>query len=244
MPYRPDVREYRSFKASNFVALEDENSNEPSYRVRGHYSTWNQEYCLYERTGSWPAEYEQIDRHAFVNADMSDVIFQENHEDSPLARIRNNSLILGEDETGPWCEAYLGGCQRGRDLYESIKNGLIDEMSFGFTIADDENGVGYTTFRDESGDYHTTITRVSKIYDVSAVSFGANPNTNIGEMRKRSYLAARIEADRRAEEAAIEEAAATEEAEQRAADTTALRKRKALALEMQGIELGYQPVRA
>ena len=43
-----------------------------------------------------------------------------------------------------------------------------------------------------------------------------------------------------------EEAAAAEEAEEerRTADTTALRKRKALALEMQGIELGYQPVRA
>ena len=244
MPFKPQERQYRSFAASNFHALDNEEGQEPSYRVRGHYSTWGQEYCLFERTGSWPAEYEQIDRHAFVNADMSDVIFQENHEDSPLARIRNGSLILGEDENGPWCEAYLGGCQRGRDLYESIKNGLIDEMSFGFTIADDENGVGYTTFRDESGDYHTTITRVSKIFDVSAVSFGANPNTDIGEMRKRSYLAAQIEADRRADEAAIEEAAAVEETEQRTADTTALRKRKALALEMQGIELGYQPIRA
>ena len=135
---------------------------------------------------------------------MSDVIFQENHEDSPLARIRNGSLVLGEDEEGPWCEAYLGGCQRGRDLYESIQNGLVVEMSFGFTIASDEDGEGYTTFKDESGDYHTTITRISKVFDVSAVSIPANPNTDISEMRKRSYLAARIEADRKAEEAAAE----------------------------------------
>lgn len=239
MPYRPDVREYRSFKASNFVALQDESNSEPSYRVRGHFSSWNTEYCLYERTKYWPAEYEQIDRHAFVNADMSDVIFQENHEDSPLARMRNGSLVLGEDEEGPWCEAYLGGCQRGRDLYESIQNGLVVEMSFGFTIASDENGEGYTTFKDENGDYHTTITRISKVFDVSAVSIPANPNTDISEMRKRSYLAARIEADRKAEEAAAAEEAEKAEAEQRAADTTALRKRKALALEMQGIQLGY-----
>lgn len=240
MPFKPQERQYRSFAASNFHALDNEDGQEPSYRVRGHFSTWNQEYALYERTKYWPAEYEQIDRHAFVNADMSDVIFQENHEDSPLARMRNNSLILGEDEQGPWCEAYLGGCQRGRDLYESIQNGLITEMSFGFTIASDEDGEGFTTFKDENGDYHTTITRISKVFDVSAVSIPANPNTDISEMRKRSYLAARIEADRKAEEeAAVEEA----ESELRAADIIALRKRKALALELEGIELGYAPAR-
>ena len=241
MPFKPTERQYRSFAASNFHAIDNEEGQEPSYRVRGHFSTWNQEYQLYERTKYWPAEYEQIDRHAFVGADMSDVIFQENHENSPLARMRNNSLVLGEDEEGPWCEAYLGGCQRGRDLYEAITNGLIDQMSFGFTIASDEDGDGFTTFKDESGDYHTTITRISKVFDVSAVSIPANPNTDISEMRKRSYLAARIEADRKAEEAAAAEEAETE---QRTADTTALRKRMALALEMQGIELGYQPAGA
>lgn len=240
MPFKPQERQYRSFAASNFRALDSENGQEPSYRVRGHFSTWNQEYALYERTKYWPAEYEQIDRHAFVNADMSDVIFQENHEDSPLARMRNNSLILGEDEQGPWCEAYLGGCQRGRDLYESIQNGLITEMSFGFTIASDEDGEGFTTFKDENGDYHTTITRISKVFDVSAVSIPANPNTDISEMRKRSYLAARIEADRKAEEEAAAEEA---ESELHAVDIIALRKRKALALELEGIELGYAPAR-
>lgn len=240
MPFKPQERQYRSFAASNFHALDNEDGQEPSYRVRGHFSTWNQEYALYERTKYWPAEYEQIDRHAFVNADMSDVIFQENHEDSPLARMRNNSLILGEDEQGPWCEAYLGGCQRGRDLYESIQNGLITEMSFGFTIASDDDGDGFTTFKDENGDYHTTITRISKVFDVSAVSIPANPNTDISEMRKRSYLAARIEADRKAEEEAAAEEA---ESELRAADIIALRKRKALALELEGIELGYAPAR-
>lgn len=258
MPFKPSERQYRSFAASNFRALSGE-GDEPSYRVRGHYSTWNQEYCLYERTKYWPAEYEQIDREAFKNADMSDVIFQENHEGSPLARIRNSSLTLGEDEEGPWCEAYLGGCQRGRDLYESIQNGLVVEMSFGFTIASDEDGEGYTTFKDENGDYHTTITRVSKIYDVSAVSIPANPNTDISEMRKRSYLAARIEADRKAEEerkatvladdAVTEERAAStpEDVAEAIADAlkidhpdnSALRRRKARALELEALSLGY-----
>jgi len=220
MPYKPSERQYRSFAASNFqpVAKEvnlDADGNmvpqEPSYKVRGYWTVFSSEYELYPRSKNWPAEYEQIDPHALDNADMSDVIFQENHEGSPLARQRNGSLKLGIDSHGAWCEADLGGCQRGRDLYESICNGLIAEMSFGFVIASDDDGDGYTTFRDEQGDYHTTITRISRVYDCSAVSIPASPYTEISEMRKRSYLAATIEADRKAEE---EQRKAEEEAEQ------------------------------
>lgn len=237
MPYLPDVRQYRSFAATNFRAL-DNDGDEPSYRVKGYYTTFSQEYTLYERSKYWPAEYEQIDPHALDDADMSDVIFQENHADSPLARLRNGSLTLGSDEHGAWCEAYLGGCQRGRDLFESIQNGLVVEMSFGFTIASDDGGEGYTTFKDEEGDYHTTITRISKVFDVSAVSIPANPNTDISEMRKRSYLAATIEADRKAaEEASAAEEQAAEE--QRAAESAAVRRRKAKALALEGIKHGY-----
>lgn len=243
MPFKPSERQYRSFAASNFKPIDAE-GNEPSYKVRGYFTTFGQEYCLYERTKYWPAEYEQIDRHALDNADMSDVIMQYDHSGPVMARNKNGSMTIGTDEHGAWCEADLSGCQQARDLYESISNGLVTEMSFAFAIASDEDGEGYTSFRDESGDYHTTITRISKVYDTSAVSIPANPNTDIGEMRKRSYLAARIEADRKADEAAAEEAAQEQDAEQRAADTTALRRRKALALEMQGIELGYQPERA
>lgn len=246
MPFKPSERQYRSFAASNFKPIANEaNEGEPSYKVRGYFTTWNDEYCLYERTKYWPAEYEQIDRHALDNADMSDVIMQYDHSGPVMARNKNGSMIIGTDEHGAWCEADLSGCQQARDLYESISNGLVTEMSFAFTIASDDEGEGYTTFRDESGDYHTTVTRISKVFDCSTVSIPANPSTEVGEMRKRSYLAARIEADRKAEEAAVEEAEQEKlEQERHAADTVALRKRKALALEMRGIELGYEPARA
>ena len=242
MPFKPSERQYRSFAASNFKPITDDaGGNEPSYKVRGYFTTFGQEYCLYERTKYWPAEYEQIDRHALDNADMSDVIMQYDHSGPVMARNKNGSMAIGTDEHGAWCEADLSGCQQARDLYESISNGLVTEMSFAFAIASDEDGEGYTSFRDESGDYHTTITRIGKVYDTSAVSIPANPNTDIGEMRKRSYLAARIEADRKAEEAAAEEAKQAADAERRIASNAALRKRKAKALELEAAELGYQP---
>ena len=219
MPYKPLERQYRSFTASNFqpVQQEGDEPSEESFRVRGYYTTFNDEYLLYERTKYWPAEYEQIDPHALDDCDMSDVIMQYDHEGPVLARQRNGSLVLGTDDHGAWCEADLSGCQQARNLYESIKNGLVVEMSFGFVIDSDDDSDGYTTFKDEDGDWHTTITRIRRVYDVSAVGIPANPGTEIDEIRKRSYLAARIEADRKAEQES--QAEEPEVVEQRSAET-------------------------
>ena len=219
MPYKPYERQYRSFAASNFKQIEtslpeiddEEKTAEPNYKVRGYFTTFNEEYTLYERTKYWPAEYEQIDPHALDECDMSDVIMQYDHNGHVLARQRNGSLVIGTDSHGAWCEADLSGCQQARDLYESISNGLVVEMSFGFVIDSNDDGDGYTTLKDENGDYHTTITRIRRIYDCSAVSIPANPGTDISEMRKRSYLAATIEADMKA----AEEAAKAAEEEER-----------------------------
>lgn len=226
MPYKPNERYYRDFSVSNLTMVQDEtqDSNEPSYIVRGHYTVFNTPYELL------PGFFEEVDTRALDETDMSDVIFQVDHCDTPLARLRNKSLRLGIDEIGGWAEADLSGSQRGRDIYEAINNGLIDRMSFGFTIADD----GFEWSEDEDGTIHTRITKIDRLYDVSCVTWPASEYTDISA---RSYVDAAIEAKHKADELA-------EQAEQRAADTTALRRRKALALEMQGIELGYQPVRA
>lgn len=245
MPFKPDTRQYRSFAASNFKPVErekefDEEGNEieqdeTSYKVRGYASTFNEEYELWPRTGGLPAEYEQVDTHAFDSCDMSDVIFQFDHAGMVLARNRNNSMTVGTDDHGLWVEANLGGCQQGRDLFEAIQNGLIDEMSFGFMIADDDDGYGVVSERDEQRDWHSRIVRVSKLFDVSAVSRPANPGTDISEMRKRSYLAATIEADRKAE---AEEKRKAEEAEKAAAEQKRkadARRRRARAMQLSTI---------
>lgn len=232
MPYRPDTRQYRSFAASNFQPIDDplpdvgedgvEQTSEPNYKVRGYFTTFNDEYLLYPAMPScdWPATYEQIDRHAFDACDLSDVIAQYDHNGDVLARTRNGSLEIGFDDHGGYCEMTLNGCQRARDMYEAIRNGLVVEMSFGFTIADDDEGVGNTYTRDEHGDYHTTVTRISKLYDVSCVSIPANPGTDIESIRKRSYMSGVIEADIKAEKQRIE-------TEQRTAEEAAEEERAA-----------------
>ena len=231
MPFKPSERQYRSFEASNFRALDNEGSEESSYVVRGYYTTFSDEYEIF------PGYFERIDRTALDQMDTSDVIFQLNHEGAPLARLRNKSLRIGVDDHGGWAEADLGGSQQGRDVYEAIANGLIDRMSFGFTIADD----GIEWDEDDDGNIHALITQVDRLYDVSCVSIPANEGT---EISARSLYDAAIEAKKQQEELAKQEEL---EAEQRAEEERAeqerieieealrRRRRRAMALKLKTI---------
>ena len=149
--------------AMPFEAVGDDDS----MIVEGYASTFDIPYTL---EGSDIKE--TILSSALEGADMSDVIFQYDHNGPVMARTRNETLQLSVDAHGLHVRADLSGCKQGRDLYESIKNGLVDRMSWGFMVADD--GWEY--------DFETnsqTITRISKVYDVSAVSIPANQGTDI-----------------------------------------------------------------
>lgn len=169
MPIK-DGREYRSFIPMKPL------QEKGGYIVEGYAATW-------EPYDMGNGIKEHILRSALDNADMSDVIFQMNHEGSPLARIRNNTLSIELDAHGMLVRADLGGSQAGRDLYEGITNGLIDRMSWGFTVAADGWEWDETT-------HTSTVTKVLKVFDVSAVSIPANEGT---EIHARSYLDGVIE---------------------------------------------------
>lgn len=223
MPYLPQERQYRNFEASNFRSIESDggDSGEQSYLVRGHYTVFEREYELF------PGFYECIDSRALDETDTSDVLFQFNHGGPPLARLRNKSLRIGIDEKGGWAEADLSGCQQARDIYEAISNGLIDRMSFGFTIAPD--GVEWS--EDADGNIHSRITKVQKLFDVSCVDLPASDYTDISS---RNYLSAEIEARHLAEEqerAAQEQAAKDAEDAEKARISRMRRRAKALALQ-------------
>lgn len=179
MPYRPDQREYRTIFTS-FHAADDTGESPDGYVVEGYATTFDAPYDF-----GPPGYKECISSRALDGADMSDVIFQIDHEGSPLARMRNGSLSVSCDAHGLKVRADLGGSQAGRDAYEAIKNGLIDRMSWGFNLDDD--GWEY-----DERTRTSTITRVKKVFDVSAVTFPANADTDI---HARSYLDGVIEAE-------------------------------------------------
>ena len=168
------IDEGRQYRAIDVREMRTD--EEGAYIVEGYATTFDQPYELFRGDGY--AVIEQIDRNAFDNTDMGDVIMQYDHEGRVFARISNGTLELNTDEHGLKIRADLGGTEIGRQLYEEIKGGYTDKMSFGFTVDEDR--------REETRDNTTgmvtilrTITAIRKLYDVSAVSLPANDATEI-----------------------------------------------------------------
>ena len=199
-------REYRDMILT-VVADQDGPDEEREERktVAGYASTFNEPYVLYEDEDL--VYREQVDRSAFDDTDMDDVIMQYNHEGRVFARITNNTLRVSPDDKGLFIEADLGGTELGRQLFDEIRGGYTDKMSFGFIVSADEE----LRTKDEDGrvDILRTITGISKLFDVSAVSIPANNGTSIGvstrsridgvieEVRAERLEAEKIELERR-----------------------------------------------
>lgn len=161
--------------------------------VEGYATTFDEPYTLYEDDEIRVME--QVDAHAFDDTDMADVIMQYDHEGRVFARISNGTLKLTPDEHGLHVRADLGGTEIGRQLYEEIKGGYTSKMSFGFTVAADEE-----LRKDEDGKttYLRTITSIRKLYDVSAVSLPANNATEISARAFCEGVIAKAAEERRA----------------------------------------------
>lgn len=177
-------REYRMIQMPEmqFRALEDE---EQRYIVEGYATTFDDPYVLFEYDGN--KYMEQITREALLNADMGDVIFLYNHEGMVYARQSNGTLQLSLNEHGLYVRADLSSTEASREMYESIKAGLVTQMSWAFTVEEESYNEKTRT---------RSILKVRKVYDVSAVSIPANPNTDISA---RSYWDGVIEEERRRE---------------------------------------------
>ena len=173
---KPD-REYRMM---DMRIVEGE---EPSFFVEGYASTF-QPYVLLTRDG---VDYsERIEPTAFEGADLSDVVFRVDHEGPVYARTSAGSVQLWTDEHGLAQRTDLGRTQRARDLFYDIAAGNYPKMSFAFSVAEDH-------FDKET---HTRIIdRIAKVFDVSPVSFPANPTTELS-VSTRDYFDGVIEAEK------------------------------------------------
>ena len=193
MPIKFDKREYRKIDAAQLETRKGENGEKV---VEGYATTFNMPYRL--MTDGKVTVNEQVDRGAFKETDMTDVIMQYDHEGPVFARISNGTLRLEEDDHGLKVIADLGGTERGRQLFEEIDGGYTNKMSFGFTVT------GQKTERTKDAEGKTTIlrtiTKIGKLYDVSAVSLPANDATEISSRTISDGLIAQAQEEIRAEE--------------------------------------------
>ena len=166
------------------------------YYVEGYATTFDDPYVMWEYDG---IQYKEvIDRHALDGADLSDVIMQFDHSGRVFARTgKSNTLLIEPQDRGLFMAADLSKTEQARSMHEDIAAGLITKMSWAFTVQEDSYDRETHTRR---------ILKIKKVYDVSAVSFPANPSTDISA---RSWLDGVIEAERQerlAAEAAVRRA--------------------------------------
>jgi HK97 family phage prohead protease len=119
--------------------------------------------------------FERIEKGAFEGANMKDVPLKYNHSDAVpiLARTRNKSLELKTDDKGLFIRAELLDTQDNIDMYKRIKAGLIDKMSFAFTVKSE----GETWEKGKTP--KRSIKQFDRIFDVSVVDTPAYENTSI-----------------------------------------------------------------
>lgn len=180
MPVKPE-REYR---AMPLVAVTGTSKRfDTDFYVEGYATTFNDPYVLSEYDG---IQYKEVvDRHALDDADLSDVIMQYNHDGRVFARTgKSNTLLVEPDDHGLFMAGDLSKTEAARSMHEDIAAGLVTKMSWAFTVAED-------SYNRET---HTrTILKIKKVYDVSAVSFPANPATDISA---RSWVDGVIDAEK------------------------------------------------
>ena len=140
--------------------------------IEGYAAVFNQATDL-----GWCKEI--IDSSAFEKCDMKDCCLNYNHGQSKaIARTRNGSLELLVDSVGLKIRAKLIDTTEGIDIYKSVKAGLLDKMSFAFTV------------KEEKWDFETdtrTITNIDKLYDVSIVDIPAYEGTSVFARSKEEY---------------------------------------------------------
>lgn len=155
-------------KITRYFDIELRELEENSNRVAGVAVVFDQDTNM-----GWYTE--RIDRHAFDETDMTDVVLNMNHDNNLLlAGTRNGSLRLQVSDSGVYQESEIINTNTGEDVMKLVRSGLLSKQSFAFVIA--EGGDQWTTI---DGREHRTITKIEKLYDVSLVTFPAYAQTTL-----------------------------------------------------------------
>ena len=122
---------------------------------------------------------EKIDKNAFDEADMSDVVAVLNHDFNILfARSSSGTLDLKVDKKGLVYEFEVPDTAAGNDLLKLIDRKDISKSSFSFIVSEDK-----WEEDDEYGEIRT-ILKLKRVIDVSPVTFAAYTDTTVA---KRSF---------------------------------------------------------
>jgi len=122
---------------------------------------------------------EEMSADVFINSDMNDVVALFNHDaNMVLARTKSGTLKLKVTGNAMEYEFEAPNTTLGNDLLEMVKRGDVYQSSFAFSVEAED-------WQEREGKKPKRIIRsIKKVYDVSPVTYPANPDTMVA---KRSY---------------------------------------------------------
>lgn len=200
--------DYDSLKTNKEMRFQEVRANEitnddgsTKMIVEGYACVFNQRTLIGNEEWGF---YEIVERNAFDGADFKDCCLKYNHGDTKgiLARVKNGSLTCSVDDKGLFIRAELIDTTDNVDIYKCIRAGLLDKMSFAFTVSEhsiDRNTKPFTR----------KIQKIKKVWDCAVVDVPAYDGTSIYARSKElveSELksAKSLENDERALENALE----------------------------------------
>ncbi len=167
-------RELRRFRVTGIAlrakdAESDETRSVSEIDVEGYASVTDEPYVVTDALGEFT---ETIEAGAFAKTlkEKDDVRLLFNHDGIPLARTKSGTLRLAEDSTGLKVNATIDNrSSLANDIIVAMERGDLDEMSFAFQALRQE----------WNEDYTTRVIREAKLFDVSVVTYPANPATSV-----------------------------------------------------------------
>lgn len=117
---------------------------------------------------------ETISPQALQGVDLSKLVMIYNHDYANiLASVKAGTLDVNVDEKGLAFKATLPDTTVANDVYENIKAGNLDSMSFGFSVLADE------WQQADDGSYTRQIDKIENLYELSVVTLPAYDSTEL-----------------------------------------------------------------
>lgn len=160
--------EHRETRVTDAMALRAEDDGD-GLTLRGYATVFDADYEITDALGTYT---ERVAAGAFTRTleHGADVRLLVNHDGLPLARTKSGTLALDDDGVGLLCEAHLDGdSPLVRSLKSAMDRGDADQMSLAFRV----------TRQEWNDDYTDRTIREAQLFDVSVVTFPANPATSV-----------------------------------------------------------------
>lgn len=162
--------ELRRFRVTEVRATQkDDGETSTEVDIEGYASITDEPYEVNDFMGTFT---ETIESGAFKKTleEKDDVRLLFNHDGLPLARTKSGTLTLAEDKTGLKVNATIDSRSAlAKDVSVAIERGDLDEMSFAFQVLRQE----------WNGEYTERFIKELKLFDVSVVTYPANPATSV-----------------------------------------------------------------